>query len=94
MAHGNTYGQKQGRGESGDAAFFSTAALVLLVSGGLGTAAFLVLMKTGRTIWGFIAGFGWTLAAVTLLVILAGAYVAIVNARTIRRHGQTEQQTE
>jgi membrane protein implicated in regulation of membrane protease activity len=67
-----TYGH-EGRGEGGRAAFFSSAALVLLVSGALGTAAFLLLMRTGGTLWGLAAGFGWTVAGVTLVVILIAA---------------------
>ena len=81
-----TYGRQQGRGKSGHAAFFSSAALVLLVSGGLGTAAYLLLMRTGRLIWGLAAGFGWFVAALTLIGILLGVYVAVINARTIRRY--------
>ena len=70
---------------SGVAAFFSTTVLLLLGSGGIGTVAFLLLMRSGRTVWGLAAGFGWTVAAVCLLVLILGAYVAVKNTLTIRR---------
>ena len=70
---------------SGFAAFFSTTVLLLLGSGGAGTMAFLLLMRSGRTVWGLVAGFGWTVAAVCLLVLILGAYVAVKNTLTIRR---------
>ena len=70
---------------SGFAAFFSTTVLLLLGSGGIGTVAFLLLMRSGHTVWGLVAGFGWTVAAVCLLVLILGAYVAVKNTLTIRR---------
>ena len=73
MTTRDTAYRHEGRGEGGRAAFFSSAALVLLVSGALGTAAFLLLMRTGGTLWGLAAGFGWTVAGVTLVVILIAA---------------------
>jgi hypothetical protein len=70
---------------SGFTAFFSMTVLLLLGSGGIGTVAFLLLMRSGRTVWGLAAGFGWTVAAVCLLVLILGAYVAVKNTLTIRR---------
>ena len=70
---------------SGFAEFFVTVALLLLGFGGTGTAAFLLLMRTGGTLWGLIAGVGWTAAAVCLLVLALGAYVAVKSSITLRR---------
>jgi hypothetical protein len=75
----------EGERSSGFAAFFSTTVLLLLGSGGIGTVAFLLLMRSGHTVWGLVAGFGWTVAAVCLIVLILGAYVAVKNTLTIRR---------
>lgn len=84
---GTTYGH-EGRGESGRSAFFSTAALLLLLSGGTGTAAFLALMRTGHTLWGFAAGIGWAFAAAVLLVMLIGACAMLGSDRKRRRRSR------
>ena len=67
-----TYGH-EGRREGGRAAFLSALGAAFLVSGGLGTAAYLLLLRTGGTLWGFAAGIGWAFASVTLVVILIAA---------------------
>lgn len=69
----------------GYAAFFSTAVPLLLGSGGIGTAAFLLFLRSERRIWGLVAGFGWTAAAVCLLVIILVANVAVKHLRTFRK---------